>query len=110
MTNRPIKRFGRVVQLVIDTPGEVKPRNADREVVRTTQEVIATVQPVPADILAVEESGARWDDYRMFFVDTAGLPAHTTHIRVDDTDFKVTQIAQWPQHARVVGRRTRRAE
>ena len=108
MSNRPIKRFGRVVQLVIETPAAELPRNADPATTTTTQDADATVQPVPADMIEVEESGARWDDYRMFYIDTAGLPAHTTHIRVDGDDYKVTQIAQWPRYARVVGRRTTR--
>ena len=108
MTKRPIKRFGRQVQLVMEVADTTNPLppNEDPPMTTTTETVVATVQPLPPDVLELMQAGARWDEYREFYVDRAGVPEGLKRIRVDSDEYNVTQVADWHTYFRVVGQRS----
>ena len=103
MTNRPIKRFGRTVQLVTDLPDGSDPPIGEAPRVQTETDVIATVQPVPSDMMSVEEYGDVWDRYRLFYVDSATIPNGLKFIKDGGKSYRLSRMEQWPTYFTAIG-------
>ena len=64
------------------------------------------MQPLPPDVLELMQAGSRWDEYREFYVDRAGVPEGLKRINVGSVTYNVTQVADWQTFFRAVGQRS----